>query len=70
MCEGAAHASPSEGGADELHVPVNLGAVPEELHVGGVYSYGVDQRANVDAITGWRRADCQVGAFRYCSIII
>lgn len=40
-----------------MHIPVNLGAVPEELNIGGIYSYGVDKSANADAITGWRRKD-------------
>lgn len=44
-----------------MHIPVNLGTVPEELHIGGIDSYGVAQSANPDAITGWRRKDCQVG---------
>lgn len=56
-CEWAGYVSPSERGPDEVHIPVNLGAVPEELNIGGIYSYGVDKSANADAITGWRRKD-------------
>lgn len=62
--------SPSERGPEEVHVPVNLGAVPEALNVGGVHSYGVDQGANSDAITDWRRKHCQLGALTSSSITI
>lgn len=68
MCEWAGCVSPSEGSPDEVHIPVNLGAVPEELNIGGIYSDGVDQSANPDTITGWRRKDCQVGGLRSSSI--
>lgn len=51
----AGYVSPSERGPNEVHVPVNLGAVPEQLHVGGIYSNGVRQPAHADAVTGWRR---------------
>lgn len=70
MCERAGFFSPSERGPEEVHVPVNLGAVPEALNVGGVHSYGVDQGANPDAITDWRRKYCQLGAITSSSIII
>lgn len=67
MWEWAGYGSPSEGRPDEVHIPVNLGAVPEELNIGGIYSYGVDQSPNPDAITDWRRKDCQVGALAWLS---
>lgn len=57
MCEWAGYVLPSERGPDEVHIPVNLGAVPEALNVGGIDSYGVGQSANPDAITYWRRKD-------------
>lgn len=46
--------SPSERDPDEVHIPINLGAVPEGLHIGGINSYGVDQSTNPNAITDWR----------------
>lgn len=53
------YVSPSERDPDEVHIPINLGAVPEGLHIGGIYSYGVDQSTNPNAITDWRTKKCQ-----------
>lgn len=40
-----------------MQVPINLGTVPEELNIGGIDSYGVDQSADPDAVTRCRGKD-------------
>lgn len=47
-------ASPFEGDPQDGDVPVDLGAVPERLDVGGVDGDGVDQSAHTQAVTGCR----------------
>lgn len=47
--------SPGKGGFDEGDVPVDRGAVPEGFDVGGVDGHCVDQSANPDSVTGWRK---------------
>lgn len=47
-------ASPFEGDPQDGDVPVDLGAVPERLDVGGVDGDGVDQRAHAQAVAGCR----------------
>lgn len=49
--------SPCEGGLDDGHVPVDLGAVPEGLDVGGINGHGVHQSADADAVAGWRETN-------------
>lgn len=43
--------SPSEGGLNDGHISIDLGAVPEELNIGGIDGHGVDQSTNPNAIT-------------------
>lgn len=47
-------ASPFEGDPQDGDVPVDLGAVPEQLDVGGVDGDGVDQGAHTQAVAGCR----------------
>lgn len=47
--------SPSKGGLDKGHGPIDLGAVSEGFDVGGVDGYGVDQSAGPDSITDWKK---------------
>lgn len=47
-------ATPFEGDPQDGDVPVDLGAVPERLDVGGVDGDGVDQRAHAQAVAGCR----------------
>lgn len=47
-------ASPGEGRLQEDEVPVDFRAAPEGFDVRGVDGDGVDERADADAVAGWK----------------
>ena len=60
--------SPSKGGLDKGHGPVDLGAVFEGLDVGGVDGDGVGQSAGADSITDWKKGKTLVRLFQAPSL--